>query len=126
MIPQKIYSHGYEDVFLSRENEIRAAEANKKDKTKQQAEKKEREEREEREAREMEEKRLLDDKSNRLDRNGDMNGPGVHSNENEYVDTSKNDKLSKRSLIVKTNSVPDVHLQIDEITNEKAQFETGV
>ena len=72
----------------------------------------------------MEEKRLLDDKSNRLDQNGDMNGPSLHSSENEYVDTSKETKLSKRSLIVKTNSIPDVHLQIDENTN--IQFETGV
>ena len=74
----------------------------------------------------MEEKRLLDDKSNRLDQNGDMNGPSLHSSENEYVDTSKEAKLSKRSLIVKTNSIPDVHLQIDENTNTKVQFETGV
>ena len=112
--------------MLSSENEIRAAEANKKDKTKQQAEKKEREEREEREAKEMEEKRLLDDKNNRLDQNGDMNGPSMHSTENEYVDTSKNAKLSMRALVVKTNSSPDVLLQIDENTKDKLQFETGV
>lgn len=74
----------------------------------------------------MEEKRLLDDKNNRLDQNGDMNGPSLHSTENEYVDPSKNDKLAKRSVIVKTNSVPDIHLQIDENVNEKSQFETGV
>jgi len=114
-------------VFLDcRENEIRAAEANKKDKSKQQAEKREREEREEREAKEMEEKGLLDDKNNRIDQNGDMHGPGLNSSENEYVDSSRDTRLSKRSLIVKTNSTPDVHLQIDENTNTKVQYETGV
>ena len=74
----------------------------------------------------MEEKRLLDDKNNRLDQNGDMNGPALHSSENEYVDTSRDTKLSKRSLIVKANSVPDVQVQIDENTNTQIQFETGV
>jgi len=114
------------NYFYHRENEIRAAEANKKDKSKQQAEKREREEREEREAKEMEEKGLLDDKNNRIDQNGDMHGPGLNSSENEYVDSSRDTRLSKRSLIVKTNSTPDVHLQIDENTNTKVQYETGV
>ncbi|XP_065070403.1 potassium voltage-gated channel subfamily A member 1-like isoform X3 [Rhopilema esculentum] len=113
------------NYFYHRENEIRAAEANKKDKTKQQAEKKEREEREEREAKEMEVKRLLDDKNNKTDQNGGMNGPSLHSSENEYVEPGKSDKLSKRNVIVKTN--PDVQLQIEERQNDnKFQFETGV
>jgi len=50
----------------------------------------------------------------------------LNSSENEYVDSSRDTRLSKRSLIVKTNSTPDVHLQIDENTNTKVQYETGV
>ena len=75
----------------------------------------------------MEVKRLLDDKNNKTDQNGGMNGPSLHSSENEYVEPGKSDKLSKRNVIVKTNSNPDVQLQIDERPNDsKFQFETGV
>eukprot|EP00794_Sanderia_malayensis_P018278 gene18278-20101_t len=115
------------NYFYHRENEIRAAEANKKDKTKQQADKKEREEQEAKD-KEIEEKLLLGDTNSKLDQNGDMNGPSTLSNNgNDRFEHSKNDRLTKRNVIVKTNSIPDVHLQIDESGSDgKYHSETGV
>ena len=72
---------------------------------------------------------MLDDKNNRLDQNGDMNGPNSLSKDGNDInhENSKYDKQTKRNLIVKTNSIPDVHLEIDGAeSDEKCQFETGV
>ena len=63
-----------------------------------------------------------------------MNGPNSISMKDDSddidddMDPSKS--MTKRSLIVISNSIPDVHLQLDNDTkveaNNKFQFETGV
>ncbi len=69
---------------------------------------------------------MLDDKGSKPEQNGDMNGPSSLSNNgNDYIELM-NDKITKKNLVVKTNSIPDVHLQIDDESDSKFQFETGV